>query len=90
MIKLLAVYLQPNWLTNATSLNRQTYSLSQVVLSTPVPTTGESLLFLDFLLYEQVGMHVSWGQGGSGYKTKNNKKLQGAELDIVRVIYSTH
>ena len=90
MIKLLAVYLQPYWLANPTSLNRQTYSLSQVVLSTPAPTMGESLLFKDFLLYEQVGMHVSWGQGGSGYKMKTNEKLQGAELDILSVIYSTH
>ena len=89
MIKLLAVYLQPNWLTNATSLNRQTYSLSQVVLSTPAPTMGESLLFKDFLLYEQVGMHVSWGQGGSGYKKKTNKKLQGVELGMLTAVSST-
>lgn len=51
---------------------------------THLPPQDESLLLVDFLRYEQFGIHVSCGHAGFGGKKKKqtNQKPEGAELGI--------
>lgn len=67
MIKPLALALQSNWLTDPTLLNQTDLLLiTGSATHTLLPITGENLHLLYFLMYEQIAIHVSCGQVGSG------------------------
>ena len=48
------------------------------------------MLLAVFLLYEQVGLHLSGGQVCSGQKKKTNKQLEEAKPGMLSVMSSLH
>lgn len=74
MIKSSAVDLQPTWFGSQSYISQTNIFLITSHAEQPLPSiAGESLLLLDFLVYQQVGMYVYYGQVGSGWKKKTNK-----------------